>query len=358
MDLTAPPTPEELAAEISGTLRRGVTTKTLAVCPGVLSLPIVRAKSAGDGTSDRATAAYDLLRELVITADGQRGGPVATLLGLATGTRGAPLKDRRRQAAELLFISPAHLRTSDREAALIESLADELYAADSAYRLRHRHRIEPERLPERSGLGVDWLAQHRSYRRIWTPLSGVHNDLYVLRRYLATDEEDRLAIADRLCTITWHWATFLTALALFVHEQGGLWLLADADSEIAAADAIYEVQFYVPLGEADNSWLRTMLSDTPHEELDGFGDRLIAAGERRRELMAAWITWAGQCRDDADATACTCSLHAWMQAAADFIRLIDEDWYRIADYYRPTGTDPGGLDVREFWKQRAPKHPS
>lgn len=351
MDMSAPPAPEELAAELAGTLRQGVTTRTLAACHTVLSLPIVRAKSASESTGDLATAAYGLLRELVITVDGRRGGPVATLLGLATGTRGAPLKDRRRQTAELLFISPAHLRTSDREATLIESLADELYAADSAYRLRHRHRKEPERPPERSGLGVDWLAQHRTYRRIWTPLSGVRNDLYVLRRYLTAEEEDRPAIADRLCSMTWHWARFLTALAQFVQEQGGLWLLADTDSEIAAADAMYKVQFYVPLGETDNSWLRTILADTPHDELDGFGDRLIAAGGRRRELMAAWVTWAGQCQEDGSSRECACSLHAWVQAADQFIRLIDEDWYRIADYYRTTEVDPGGLDVRKLWEQ-------
>jgi hypothetical protein len=355
MDLTVAPTPEELAGEISGAVRQGLTTKTLIACPAVLALPVVRAKAASGDTSDLATAAYNLLRELVVTVDGQRDGPAATLLGLAAGTRGTLLKDRRRQTAGLLFISPAHLRTSDREAALIESLADELYAVDSAYRLRHKHRTERERPPERSGLRVDWLAQHRSYRRIWTPLSGARNDLHVLRRYLASEDEDQPAIADRLCSLSWHWATFLGALARFVEEQGGLWLLADADSEIAAADAIYKIQFYAPLGETDNSWLRTILADTPHEELDGFGDRLIAAGERRRELMAAWVAWAAQCRSGADDPNCTCPLHAWLAAANQFIRLIDEDWYRIADFYRATDTDATGLDVRELWETRPPE---
>jgi hypothetical protein len=353
MEFTSPTSPEQLAAELAGTLRHGITTKTLANCPALLSLALVRAKSASDDVNDLATAAYGLLRELVVVVDGQRDGPVATLLGLATGTRGTLLKERRRQAAELLFISPAHLRTSDREAALIESLTDELYAADSAYRLRHRHRTEPERAPERSGLAVDWLAQHRSYRRIWTPLSGVRHDLFVLRRYLAADEEDQPAVADRLCIISWHWATFLTALARFVQEQGGLWLLADTDSEIAAADAIYKVQFYVPLGETDGSWLRTLLAETPHEELDGFGDRLIAAGERRRELMSAWVAWAGHCQKDSDATDCPCSFHAWLQAADQFIRLVDEDWYAIADYYRTSEADPSGLDVRDLLERQA-----
>jgi hypothetical protein len=352
MDLNAPPTPEELAAEISATLRQGITTKSLTTCAAMLALPVVHAKAADDTPNDLATAAYNLLRELAVTVDGQRDGPVATLLGLATGTRATTLKERRRQTAELLFISPAHLRTSDREAALIESLADELYSVDSAYRLRHKHRTEPEQPPERSGLRVDWLAQHRSYRQIWTPLSGVRNDLYVLRRYLAAEEENQPAIADRLCSLSWHWALFLNAVADFVDDQGGLWLLADANSEIAAADAIYRVQFYVPLGATDNSWLRTLLAETPHAELDAFGDRLIEAGERRRELMGAWVAWAGQCDKPDDDLSCTCSLHAWLQAADQFIRLIDKDWYRIADFYRTTDADPSGLDVRELWDRQ------
>jgi hypothetical protein len=348
MDLTQTPKPEELAAELAGTLRTGITTKALMRCPAILALAVVRAKAASDDDSDRAVAAYGLLRELVVSVDGRSNGAVATLLGLAAGGRGALLKERRRQVADLLNISAAHLRTSEREAGLIEALADELYAADSAYRLRHRHRTEPERVPEQSRLGVNWLEQHRSYRRIWTPLSGMKNDLHVLRGYLAAETEDRPAISDRLCSMTWHWTRFLTAIERFVQEQGGLWLLADMDSEIAAADAIYKVKFYVPLGENDDSWLRTLLAETAHEELDGFGDKLIAAGEQRRELMSAWAGWAS-CPEPDDSE-CGCDLHAWLRAAEQFIRLIDEDWYRIADFYRTSGADISGLDVRGLWE--------
>jgi hypothetical protein len=249
-----------------------------------------------------------------------------------------------------MHVSPEHLR-KDREPLLLEAVADELYAADSAYRLRHKHRTQPEREPERSALGINWLEQHRSYRRIWTPLSGMRNDLYVLLRYLAADEEDHDAIADRLCNITWQWARFSAALERFVEEQGGLWLLADAESEIAAADAIYRAQLLVPLGESDVSWLRTLLAETPHQELDGFADRLVEAGERRRELMGAWMAWTSACKGDTDADDPGCGLHDWFEAAEQFIRLIDEDWYRIADWYRMSDIDLGGVDAREVLKE-------
>jgi hypothetical protein len=341
------PSPADLAAELTELLRGGVTINGLRNCSSVLALPLARAKSASDDAHDLAVAAHTLITEAAIRADGGAAGAATRLLGLAPGTRGSLLKDRRRWAAEVLHVSVEHLR-KDREPLLLEAVADELYGADSAFRLRQRHRIEPERSPEQSGLRVDWLAQHRSYRRVWTPLCGARNDLNILRRYLDADDVDEAAIADRLCSLSWYWAMFLIALTRFVQEQGGLWLLADAESEIAAADAIYKVQFYAPLGEADNSWLRTLLADTEHEELDGFSDRLVAAGERRQELMAAWVAWASQCDDEGDADDCTCSLHVWLRAAEQFIRLIDEDWYRVADYYRASEVDPSGVDVREL----------
>lgn len=340
------PAPTELAVELSGLLRAGVTTERLRTCPAVLSLALTRAKSASDQTEDLAVAAYALIAEAAVRVDDGAHGPAGYLLGLAAGSRGSLLKDRRRWAAEALHVSTEHLR-KEREPLLIEAVAEEVYAADSAYRLRHRHRSQPERPPERSGLGVDWLAQHRSYRRIWTPLSGLVNDLYVLRRYLIAPEEDQPAIADRLANITWHWARFELALQRFVEEQGGLWLLADMESEIAAADAIYRLRFHVPLGETDNSWLRGLLIESPHQELEAFGDKLIEAGERRRELMSAWVAWAGCARSD-DEPACACGFHAWRAATAQFIRLIDEDWYRIADYYRQSDLDPAGLDPRSL----------
>lgn len=340
------PSPAQLAAELRGLMRTGVMTERLRGCKVILGLRLTHAKAASKQVEDLVVAAQTLITEAALRVDDGRHGAANNLLALAPGTRGSLLKDRRRWAAEALHISQEHLR-KEREPLLMEAVADELYAADSAYRLRQRHRELPERRPEQSSLRVDWLAQHRSYRRIWTPLSGMRNDLHVLRRCLAAEQEDQGAISDRLCNITWQWAKFLLALERFIDEQGGLWLLADMDNEIAAADAIYKLQFYVPLGEADCSWLRSLLIETPHQELDGFGDQLIAAGERRRELMSGWIAWAGCPKPDDDPD-CDCALHAWLAAAEHFIRLIDEDWYRIADYYRASDIDPSGIDVREL----------
>ncbi|HET7060201.1 MAG TPA: hypothetical protein VFH99_02700 [Candidatus Saccharimonadales bacterium] len=336
MNEAAIPSPDELAAELGDLLRGGVTTEGLRACSTVLGLALVKAKSASEQDTDLAVAAHTLIVEAAQRLDGGSNGPASILLGLATGTRGSLLKERRRQAAGALHVSQEHFR-KEREPLLLEAVADELCAADSAYRLRHRHRMEAERTPEQSGLGIDWLEQHRSYRRIWTPVAGMRNDLVVLRGYLAAEEEDRHAVSDRLANITWQWARFELALQRFVDEQGGLWLLAEMDCEIAAADAIYQLQLLAPLGETDSSWLRTLLADAPHEELDGFGNLLVEAGERRQELMGVWLRWAN-CLEP-DGGECDCDYHRWQRAADEFIGLIDEDWYRVADFYRLSGEE-------------------
>jgi hypothetical protein len=329
----AAPSPQELASELTTLLRSGVTGEGLRASTAIRSLAIVQAKAASGSVEDQAVAAEGAIREAVVRVDGGTDGPAARLLGLAPGTRGALLKQRRATAASALYISAEHLR-KDREPGLIKAVADEIYAADSAWRLRQRHREHGDRPPERSALGVDWLAQHRSYRRIWTPIQGTRNDVLVLLRYLQAEQEDQPAIADRLCNITWHYTRFLLEIDRFVEREGGLWLLSDPENEVAAAEAIYRIGYHVPLGETDNSWLRTLLLETPHQELDGFTDKLVAAGERRRELMASWIEWARDCDVDADEPHPGCELHAWLAACDDFIRLIDEDWHRVADWYR------------------------
>jgi hypothetical protein len=86
-----------------------------------------------------------------------------------------------------------------------------------------------------------------------------------------------------------------------------------------------------------------LLADAPHEELDGFGSLLVEAGERRRELMGLWIQWASCSKpDDAE---CGCDFHCWQRAADEFIRLIDEDWYRVADFYRLSGEQADAYGV-------------
>jgi len=367
------PTPENLAAELAAMLRTGVTIDGCRNSRGVLSLALVRAKASSDDHNDLAVAANHLIREACASVDSLSEGPTAVLLAVAPGYRGTRLKKRREDAAGKLFITPGHLR-DEREEPLLEAVADELYGMDSAYRLRHRHRTEGERAPQESGLRVNWLEQHRSYRRIWTPIMALRNDLVVLLEYFRhaqtaggtpDDVADaaRADISDRLSNMTWRLAQFSTALEQFVECEGGLWILADAESEIRVADAIYQLDLHLPFGEADVSWARLLLKRTEQDELDPYVDLLIAEDERRREFMRSWVDWSWEAveRRDPIATLMTptasvseqrsdttpagatprtdCGL--WLAAAQEFISLVDSDWYRMADWYReaPTSDD-------------------
>lgn len=347
-----PPPPEDLAAELAGLLRRGATPTAVRNCPAILGLAVIAATSASDSPDDRAVAAHAILRQVVIAVDGERDGPAATLLALAAGTRGSLPKRRRELAALQLGVSVDHFRR-EREEPLIVEIADELYATDSAHRLRQRHRDRPEREAHQSRLGIDWKDRHQAYRRVWTPITALRDDLYVLLRFLRQDA-DWPDLADRAMNLSWRYAQFSRELNRFVNDYGGLWVLADVESEVAAADAIHRIGFHLPLGDADASWLRLTLADAPNQELDPFIDKLLATRDRANELMHAWINWARTCPCDLDhPDPQNCEVHRWASYTDQFIRLIDRDWYRIADYYRATDADIHSEDIRELWETTA-----
>jgi hypothetical protein len=68
---------------------------------------------------------------------------------------------------------------------------------------------------------------------------------------------------------------------------------------------------------------RTMFTQAPAEEFEVFGDLLLNAGERRRDLTAALVDWARQCDGDFDNI--DCPVHASVRAADEFVHLIDND---------------------------------
>jgi hypothetical protein len=397
----APPSPEALAADLAAMLRTGVTVERCRSAAALPTLELVKAKAASSAVDDLAVSGVNLIREACAAVDGDSGA-TALLLGLAPGSRGRLLKDRRREAADALSYSVEHLR-KDREPLLLEAVADELYAMDSAYRLRHRHRTEAEREPPDSRLKIDWYEQHRRYGRIWTPIVALRADLLVLVDWireiraaaasapgeavidtdaLPDDADPTRLVAEeggivcgvrvdrewwrhfneRSAQMTWRLAQHSRELVTFVDRDGGLFLMADAESEVRAVDALYRVGIYVPFGDANVSWMRRLLADVPHQELDVFMERLFADEERWPANYRAWLNWAGDLldsgdvaseRDDASPTlmaeqgeevslaitpaaarepASTCG--QWLAAAEELITLVEADWFRVADWYR------------------------
>jgi hypothetical protein len=284
-------------------------------------------------------------------------------------------------------------------------VADELYAMDSAYRLRHRHRMEAERDPPDSRLRIDWYEQHRRYGRIWTPIVALRADLLVLVDWLrdiravaakvsgelVVDTDAMPADADpvvfaaaaeeggvvcgirvdrewwrhfnqRCAQMTWRLAQQSRELVAFVDRDGGLFLMADAESEVWAVDALYRVTIYLPFGDRDVSSMRRILGDVPQQELDVFMERVLGDEERWSLTFAKWLNWAAALLDSGDITdepdeasptlmaeqdeavplaitpaaapepVSTCG--KWLAAAEELIMLVEADWFRVADWYR------------------------
>lgn len=391
-----------LAADLAGMLRTGVTVEQCRGATALLSLELVLAKAANENADDRAVSAINLIREACAAVDGIDVGSTATLLGLAPGSRGRLLKDRRRDVAHKLHYSVEHLR-KDREPLLLEAVADELYAMDSAYRLRHRHRTEAEHEPPDSRLKIDWYEQHRRYGRIWTPIVALRADLLVLVDWVREIRADAAiqarttpdvapVVADdpevagevvheagivggvrvdaewwrhfneRCAQMTWRLAQHSRELVAFVDHDGGLFLMADAESEVRAVDALYRVGIYLPFGEANVSWMRRLLADVPHQELDVFMECLFADEERWPPNFRKWLSWAEELLDSGDITGApdavsptlmaeredeismtitpaaakepTSMCGKWLMAAEELITLVEADWFRVADWYR------------------------
>lgn len=334
-------TPSDLVEELQGLLDPGLSLTAIAATRHLVGLEIVAAQAVSDDPNDLAVAVRDLLTESAVQLDTEPHGPIARLLGLSTDTRSIPRKDRRRITAQMLFLSVDHFRR-EREDRLIEAVADHLYARDSAYRRRRvRDQSQPSYDPR---LGIDWLAQHRTYLRIWTPVAAMRADLLLLVERLQqlhddgrdpydVDPDTRHWISDRLALVTWRLAQFSTAMREFVDEQGGLWLLSDPTKERDLAHAVWEIEAHLPLGEGDVSWLRLLLADARDGEFDPFADALIADPEQRPSLMAAWMEWA-RCPTESAVRreqggraplppADSCQL--WLNAAAKFIQIIETD---------------------------------
>ncbi len=339
---------EKIALELSEALPGGASLKALSQMTALTGLAIVGAKAISKDPEDLAAAAVGVLKEACVRVDGARDGAVATLLGLATGTRGISISERRRQAAELLTISAERVR-KDREGKLVLQLSEELIVADRTFQAR-RNQADQQPDALNSRLNINWLERHEAYRRIWSPVAALRADLLVLLGYLGTNREAGIALeqtntespapwadlADRGLNLMWRRAQFTQAVVDFIADFGGLWLLSDPGQESKAAEAIHQLDHNGPCGDADDSWLRLQLANAERGELDAFID-LTYDSQLGKDMLETFLRWADQCRcklDSGAAPKAGCEVHGWLAACDQYITLIDEDWGEVADWYR------------------------
>lgn len=306
-------------------------------------------------TVDAEPAAIeDLLRRAVQIFGGGTAQEIAEYtFGLTADYRMRPAGDRRQRAAQLYGVKPDSFR-KEPERLVIEQMAEGVMAVAREAALRQTRIAMEQRHPADSRLAVQWVERFEAYYRIWTPVSGLANDLKAAvdfyrdepAHHLPWDPDseeafDPVDYAETYMTFALcHYASFQLELSRFISRHGGLWLLSDADAEQQVASAVYRIQWHNGLIQDDDAWLRRHLADSRHEERDHF-IHLLATTSMGTRIHQKWQATGRdcECEDIENGDGPECQLHGMIRACKDYMDLIDNDWMKIADWYRP-GSQP------------------
>jgi hypothetical protein len=387
-----PPSHEALVRDLATLRQKGITAlrgmKLDALSAAALILE--------DGALERIylpQAIESMLRSAVDRMDGGRHAISAELLfGLAQGTRGANPTDLRREAADRLNVATETFR-KDHEKTAVAELAEAILAncRDQAMRTERIAMLD-KRHPADSRLAINWAERFEDYYRIWSCAYAIGADLTAYRSTLLEvgrpwdDPNEPGKLLAPMSTETesysqeyqaegyirfalYRFATFLAEMHRFQVKRGGFWMLSDADTETKASDAIYRIGWFTPNNERDDSWLRVSMQQS-QGELHTFQHILMTTGIGQA-THGDWQEWAAKCQcvwtTDGDTKepeersepnedgntntgnahdahfatskahhgiSSDCHLHQLVLACQDYIELIDDDWLKIADWYR------------------------
>lgn len=336
-----------------------------------------------------------LLREALDSLGGGVDQDAAEyLLGLTPGAGRWSLTRRRAEAARLLELQPDTFRKKP-EQLLLDDIAEHVLELLHDAGMRHaRTQMEARRHPSDSRLAVQWVERFEAYYRIWTPAYALAADLEAalvtytqpFLPHMPWDENDR-RIYDPLfegdvyaLQALYHYTAFKLEVKRFMSRHGGMWLASDADVELAISDAVYRIGWHNSFTEEDDAWLRRHLADARREETDHFLD-IVMRLKRGEGLAQEWVdqvragvTWTipqqtlpsagsflpSELQVPGQAVATTkldeqldgLPVGQTIRAAQDYTRLIDEDWLRIADWYRPGSRPQRGVSPKELWEER------
>jgi hypothetical protein len=337
-----------------------------------------------DETSEVHVVVETTLRRAVERFGGGPYGESAALLyGLEQGTRTLNSRLRRERAAEQLE------RTADTfrkryEPTMLAEIATQVLTLCSEQHSRHARAEMERRHPAESTMAVEWLRRFEAYYRLWTPISGLGNDLTAYRMTLLEpdkpwdrrfgtrgpddpgySQEEQAEGFARFAL--YHYARYQWELQQFVIRYGGLWLLSDGETEQAVADAVYRIFWHTTGNERDDSFLRTVIQDTPDQELHGFLERL-AATEIGQTTHREWQEWVATCECVWTLDALSdeenfptwhhhegihehCQIHGVIEACGDYLDLIDQDWLKIADWYHIDEPIRRGVQAEQLYAQ-------
>lgn len=304
-----------------------------------VSLPaLARRTEEMSGTADAAAMEEALRRAVVRLGAGPAGEAGGLLLGLVPETRGLRLPARRRQAAGVYGIQPGSFRKEPQAnllkeiAAELEKLVRDMQLGRARGELEDGAAVDPE-------LALVWLERFQAYFRIGASLSGLRNDLVAAwttrltqdRRFDEPEQQARGYASFAL----YHFARFLYEHEQFRVRFGGVWLLSTGDVEERVSDAIYRIGWHSPFNERDDSWLRHNLSAVTDLESGAFL-RLMEDDVVGSEIQADWQAWVASCDCTRADSYGACPVHQVIEQADFYGRLIDQEWHRVAAWFRAT----------------------
>lgn len=292
----------------------------------------------------------DALRRAV---DGLGGGveqdAAEYILGLTRGSSLWRTSERRGEAAKLLTVQPETFR-KNYEAPLLEQVAEQLLGLlhDAHLRVARVEMVE-RRHPADSRLAVQWVERFEAYYRIWTPVYSLAANLEAAidtyaekpSEHLPWDPDSEQAYQPYwqargyARSALYNYARFQLELKRFMSSHGGLWLASDAQTEQDIADAVYRIGWHNDLNDEDDSWLRRMLADARREETEHFWNvvQAFSQGIHIHDLWQRMVEKGIGLTTDEEKQSSQARLT--IQACRDYTRLVDQDWVRIADWYKP-----------------------
>lgn len=375
-----PPSEDALVGELTTVRDDGLPRLRHLDLPALASA--ARIVTLDDDSADHVVVEALLRRAAARLGGGSYGEAAVALLGLDAGTRGLNSKARREIAAQAFERTYETFR-KNYEPLVFEQLATQILVLCSEQHSRDaRSRLERAGSPEASAMPQVWMDRFAVYYRIWTPVYALGADLTAYRSTLLEADEvwdrrfgtegpddpgySKEEQAEGYATFAlYQYAHFEWELRQFRTLYGGQWLLSDADTEQAAADAVYRIWWNTPWNERDESYLRSLVAETPEQEMHAFIQRLRAT-DLGRTTEQEWQEWAATCactwppRSSTEhayfptskhhkGISTSCELHNVVTACSDYLDLIDRDWKRLADWYHLSEEDRRGVSPETLY---------
>lgn len=340
------PSHEAVVADLSRLRSAGVGKLRTTSTPALRSVAVLLDLCDPDDREPAPVAT--LLRQAVGELGGGTDQEIAEyVLGLAPGTGLWPVGRRLEHAAHLADINVETFRKGrlkDTLGYLAELVLEQCH---HVHLRRARAEMTEQRHPADSRLAVQWVERFEAYYRIWTPVYALAADLEAALAVYTHEPADHLPWdphsrqpydpemqARGYARSALYWYTcFLLEVKRFMATRGGLWLASSIETEEAISDAVYRIGWHNDINDEDDSWLRRHLADSKREEADHFTD-LILSFPRGVRLYDQWQRFVHEGVDVPEGKREASQVWLAIHACQDYMRIIDEDWGRIADWYR------------------------